>query len=93
MRPRPSAFDRYFVGPRLRRLSPGLAARYLDRAVPYTALVHAIDAGAGPLGRMRVAGIRVANLRISKLERRETVLREGARRGYDAVMAAFGGRA
>jgi predicted patatin/cPLA2 family phospholipase len=89
MRPRPSAFDRYFVGPRLRRLSPGLADRYLSRAEPYTALVRLIAAGTGPLGRANVLGVCVPGLRISKLERRPDVLRRGARLGYDAVMAAF----
>jgi hypothetical protein len=89
MRPRPSAFDRYFVGPRLRRLSPELATRYLNRAGPYTALVRAIDAGASPSGRMQVIGIRVPGLRISKLERDGGVLRDGAARGHDAVMTVF----
>ncbi|HUL75601.1 MAG TPA: patatin-like phospholipase family protein [Vicinamibacterales bacterium] len=89
MRPQPSAFDRYFVGPRLRRLSPELADRYLKRAEPYSTLVRAIDAGAGLLGRMSVVGVRVPDLRISKLERRADVLREGARRGYTATMATF----
>ncbi len=90
MRPQPSAFDRYFVAPRLRRLSPELAASYLARAAPYAALVRSIDAGTGPLGRTRAAAIRVADLSISKLERRAEVLREGARRGHDATIAAFG---
>jgi predicted patatin/cPLA2 family phospholipase len=52
MQPRPSALDRYFVGPRLHRMSPGL--------------------------------------HISRLERRPAVLRAGATKGYDAVMAALG---
>ena len=86
---RPSAFDRYFVGPRLRRLSPELAARYLNRAGPYTALVRAIDAGTSSRGRTQVIGIRVPDLRISKFERRGDVLRDGAKRGYDAVMKVF----
>ena len=68
MRPRPSAFDRYFVGPKLRRLSPGLADRYLSRAEPYTALVQLIGAGTGPLGRAKVLGVSVPGLRISKLD-------------------------
>lgn len=89
MHPHPSAFDRYFVAPRLRRLSPTLADRYLDRARPYTALVQTIDGGTGPLGRARVVGLRVPDLQISKLERRGAILREGARRGYDAVIRAF----
>jgi hypothetical protein len=35
-------------------------------------------------------GIRAGDLSISKLERRREVLEAGARRGYDAVMRAFG---
>lgn len=89
MRPRPSAFDRYFVGPRLRRWSPELATMYLTRATPYTELVGRIDAGTGPLGRARVTAIRVADCPIGRLERRPDVLQQGARRGYDAVMNAF----
>lgn len=89
MRPRASAFDRYFVAPRLRRLSPELAASYLERAAPYTALVRSIDAGLGPAGRTRVVGIRVKDLKISKLERRSEILRDGARLGRDAVVQAF----
>ena len=89
MRPQPSAFDRYFVAPRLRRLSPELAASYLDRATPYSALVRSIDTGLGPAGRTRVVGIRVKDLKISKLERRSEILRDGARLGHDAVVQAF----
>ena len=40
-----SSFDRLFVGPRLRRLSPALAQQYLNRTVPYTALIRCLDAG------------------------------------------------
>ncbi|MEO7190876.1 MAG: patatin-like phospholipase family protein [Vicinamibacterales bacterium] len=90
MRPDVSAFDRYFVGPRLRRLSPELARRYLNRAAPYTELVRAMEGGLGPLGRARVLGVRVEDLRISKLERRREILELGARRGYAAVRALFG---
>jgi predicted patatin/cPLA2 family phospholipase len=89
MRARPSAFDRYFVAPRLRRLSPELASRYLARAEPYSALLRVIDAGAGPRGTARVTAIRVADWPISKLERRTDVLVAGATRGFDAVMARF----
>lgn len=90
MRPSPSALDRYFVGPRLRRVSPALADRYLGRAAPYTALVNTIEAGTGPLGRAVVHAIRVTDYPISRLERRRDVLERGARLGYDAVMSAFG---
>jgi predicted patatin/cPLA2 family phospholipase len=85
-----SAFDRYFVGPRLRRISPELATRYLTRSGPYTTIVDAIDAGTGLSGRASVLGIRVHDLRVSKLERRREVLAQAARRGYDAAMSVFG---
>lgn len=89
MRAQPSPLDRYFVGPRLRRLSSGLAHSYLTRAEPYSTLVRQIDAGTGPLGQAQVMAIR-ASCQISRLERRREVLANGAREGYDAVMAAFG---
>ena len=92
MRAQVSAFDRYFVGPRLRRLSPTLAARYLTRAVAYGEILRAIDAGTGPLGQAQVLAIRASGGPISKLECRRAVLEAGARGGFDAVMAAFGGR-
>jgi predicted patatin/cPLA2 family phospholipase len=89
MRPQPSAIDRYFVGPRLRRLSPTLAERYLSRAAPYADLVRTIDEGRGPDGRARVVGIRVANCPVSRLERGGPRLEAAARRGYEAVMNVF----
>ncbi|MCC7010900.1 MAG: patatin-like phospholipase family protein [Acidobacteria bacterium] len=89
MRPKPSALDRYFVGPRLRRLSPDLAARYLGRSGPYAALIRDVDAGTGPLGRTAVRAIRVSDYPIGRLERRRPVLERGARLGYDAIMRAF----
>lgn len=92
MRPRPSAFDRYFVAPRLRRVSPVLADRYLTRARPYEELMRQIDAGTGPLGRAEVLAVRAPGCQISRLERRRHVLEDGARRGYDAVTALFGQR-
>jgi predicted patatin/cPLA2 family phospholipase len=85
MRPRVSAFDRYFVSPRLRKISPQLAERYLTRAAPYSEIIRVIDGGTGPLGHTRVFGIRVDDVHISKLETRRDILLDGARRGYHAV--------
>jgi predicted patatin/cPLA2 family phospholipase len=92
MRPKPSAFDRYFVGPRLRRISPALAASYLTRSRPYSTLIRAIDAGRGLSGTAQVMGIRVPGLHVGKLERRRDVLAAAARQGYTAVEALFGPR-
>ncbi len=89
MRPRPSAFDRYYVGPRLRRVSADLASRYLNRAEPYEALVRTIDTGRGPLGRALVTPLRVDGLHIGKLERNRARLEAGARAGRDEVFGAF----
>jgi predicted patatin/cPLA2 family phospholipase len=90
MHARPSAFDRYFVAPRLRRISPALADRYLTRAEPYAGLIRAIDAGSSPTGTMAVAGLRVDDLHVGKLECRRDVLLDAARRSYDVVVAALG---
>ena len=81
MRPQPSALDRYYVAPRLRRMSPALADQYLRRAAPYAELVGYINRGTGPLGRAGVKAIRAEGCRISRLERRRSVLEDGARRG------------
>ena len=70
-------------------LSAQLAARYLDRAKPYAALMEAIDLGTGPLGRAQVFAIRVRDLTIGKLERRGETLRLGAEAGFRAVAEAF----
>jgi predicted patatin/cPLA2 family phospholipase len=90
MRARPSAFDRYFVGPRLKRVSATLATRYLRRAEPYQALLHAIDAGTGPSGQALVLGIRAPGLHVGRLERRGGILEAGAMAGYRAVTAILG---
>ena len=87
---RASALDRWFVLPRLRRLSPALARLYAERGGPYAALLDNIEAGTGPLGRARVLGLRPAPPEVSRLERDAGVLRAAARQGFDAVLAAFG---
>jgi predicted patatin/cPLA2 family phospholipase len=85
-----SLLDRVLVIPRLRRISPALAAKFIDRGEPYTSLLKRIEAGTGPLGRAVVFGIRPLPPGISKLERRRDRLVQGAERGYRAVMQAFG---
>jgi predicted patatin/cPLA2 family phospholipase len=89
MRPHASAFDRYYVGPRLRRVSSDLASRYLARAAAYSALVEQMRQGTGPAGRAAVLPLSVSGLHISKLERRRDVLEDGARRGRQAVLDAL----
>jgi predicted patatin/cPLA2 family phospholipase len=86
---RTTAFDRWYVLPRLRRISPQLAARYVDRGRPYTALLERIAAGTGPLGRAQVVGLRPDPPVVSKLECDAARLRAAAARGFDAVMRAF----
>jgi predicted patatin/cPLA2 family phospholipase len=85
-----SVLDRALVIPRLRRLSPELAARFIGRSAPYAALLRCIDQGTGPLGRAVVQGIRPLAPAVGKLERRRSRLVAGADGGYRAVMLAFG---
>lgn len=87
---RTTLFDRAVVLPRLRRISPALAAKYVNRGTPYTRLLATIAAGTGPLGRARVTGLRPAAPVVAKLERRRDRLEAGAQGGFDAVMGAFG---
>jgi predicted patatin/cPLA2 family phospholipase len=84
-----SAFDRYFVGPRLRQWSPALAEQYLNRGDPYGDLLASIDTGTGPARRAAVLGLRVPELVVHKLERDPDRLRDGAARGRDVALAAF----
>jgi predicted patatin/cPLA2 family phospholipase len=87
-----TVFDRAVVLPRLRRISPALAALYLDRGRPYTRLLETIAAGTGPLGRTKVTGLRPRPPMVGKLERHRGRLEAGAQRGFEAVMTAFGVR-
>ena len=83
-------FDRAYVLPRLRRVSPALASFYTDRGEPYRQLLHQIAAGRGPLGTAHVLGLRPQPPVVGKLERSAARLREAARQGHRAVMQAFG---
>jgi predicted patatin/cPLA2 family phospholipase len=85
-----SVLDRALVIPRLRRVSPELAARFINRSAPYAALLRCVDEGTGPLGRAKVQGIRPLPPAVSKLECRRSRLVAGAEGGYRAVMLAFG---
>jgi predicted patatin/cPLA2 family phospholipase len=84
-----SLLERLFVGRRLRRVSPALAARFETRGAPYAALLETIASGTGPLGRAIVLGLRPGGPEISKLERRRDVLLDAANQGRRAVTAAF----
>ena len=89
--PKPlSALDRWFVLPRLRRLSPPLAELYRTRGGPYSALLQHIAEGRGPGGVAQVAGVRPGTPAVTKLERSAERLRAGGDSGYRAVMRAFG---
>ena len=69
--------------------SPALAARYVDRGQPYTALLDRIAAGTGPLGRAHVLGIRPDPPVVSKLECDTAILKQAAAGGFDAVMRVW----
>ena len=84
-------FDRWYVLPRLRRISPALAHLYVDRGAPYRNLLTRIGEGRGPIGRAQVLGLRPSPPVVRKLERSSVRLKSAARLGFDAVMRAFGG--
>jgi predicted patatin/cPLA2 family phospholipase len=84
-----SPLDRYYVVPRLRRLSPALAARYAARSGPYNALLAHIARGLGPDGRALVLGLRPTQAEVSRLERDSATLRAAAQHGFDVVLQAF----
>ena len=86
-----SLLDRWYVLPRLRRISPGLATLYAGRREPYAALLRNITAGRGPAGLATVMGLRPGGPEVSRLERDATALKAAAARGFDAVMRAFDG--
>jgi len=83
------ALDRYYVIPRLRRLSPALATLYAGRSGPYGALLDQIGHGRGPGGRAVVLGLRPTLPEVSKLEKDADRLRQAARHGFDVVVRAF----
>jgi hypothetical protein len=86
---RTSFLDRWYVGPRLRRWSPVLADRYLNRGDSYAEVLANIDAGTGPLNRASVVGLKVPGLVVDKLERDTATLRTAASRGREVVIGAF----
>jgi predicted patatin/cPLA2 family phospholipase len=87
-----SAFDRYYVIPRLKRTAPLIARSYQDRISPYSALVERINGGRGTGTAAQgpvIVGLRPTGGTIDILERRRDVLIRGAERGHQAVMDAF----
>lgn len=84
-----SWFDRAYVVPRLRRVSPALSQRYATRFGPYKATIESLRAGRGPAGRATALTVRADGLAVSKLERRTEVLVAAAIAGRDAVLTLF----
>ena len=85
-----SRFDRWYVIPRLRRLSPALASAYRDRFGPYAALLARLEsgriAGKGENGTAEVICCRPSGTAVGKLERRAEVLKAAAEDGRRAVL-------
>ena len=84
------ALDRFYVVPKLKRLSPALATLYTERSGPYGALLNHIANGRGPAGRASVVGLRPSLPEVSKLEKDPTKLRAAAKDAFDVVLRAFG---
>jgi predicted patatin/cPLA2 family phospholipase len=84
-----SWFDRLYVLPRLRAMSPALAESYRHRFGRYRAILDNLRTGRGPAGRAITVTVRPTGPPISKLERRAAVLTAGAESGRQAVLAFF----
>ena len=84
-----SWFDRAYVVPRLKRVSPALSERYAARFGPYKATIECLRLGRGPAGRATAVTVRTNGVQVSKLERRADVLVAAAAAGRDAVLALF----
>jgi predicted patatin/cPLA2 family phospholipase len=84
------ALDRYYVIPRLRKLSPALASLYMTRSAAYATLLDQIANGRGPAGQAAVMGFRPTLPEVSKLEKDAVRLRAAAKDGFDVVLRAFG---
>lgn len=82
-------FDRLYILPKLKRISPALALKYRHRGAPYAKLLAVIAAGRGPEGRAIVCGLRPEAPAVDLLETDASRLRSAATRGYTAVMSAF----
>ncbi len=85
---RVSWFDRWIIGPRLRRIQPTLADRYLSRTSPYQAIQDEIESGWSANHRAEILGIR-PSITLSKLEMRSARLLDGAQSGSEAVHVAL----
>jgi predicted patatin/cPLA2 family phospholipase len=88
--PRLSALDRYYILPRLRRVSERIAARYRDRAELYQELLSALASGRGPGGRASVMTVSPSGGTISKMERDGKRLIAASQAGMRAVFDALG---
>jgi predicted patatin/cPLA2 family phospholipase len=87
-----SWFDRLYVLPRLRAMSPQLAERYQERFGRSRSTLDQLRAGRGPAGRAVTVTVRPTGRPISKLERRAGVLTTGAESGRQAVLTLFHAR-
>jgi predicted patatin/cPLA2 family phospholipase len=83
------ALDRFYVVPKLRRLSPALARLYTERSGPYGTLLDNIAHGLGPAGQASTLGLRPTLPEVSKLEKDPSKLRAAAKDGFDVVLRAF----
>ena len=88
--PRLSPLDRYYVLPRLRKVSETLARRYRERPQEYLKLLSALGGGRGPQGRAAALTVAPSEPVVGKLERNREQLKRSARAGMRAVFAGLG---
>jgi predicted patatin/cPLA2 family phospholipase len=82
-RPGVSPFERHFLVPRIRRVSPALADAYLARDVAYRRVLDQIEQGRS--GNTQIVAVRPVGPSISKMERDRQRLLAGAQSGIRAI--------
>ncbi len=84
--------EKLLVAPWLDRQQPGVGEQYRAHLARYRGEIAAIDAAASGLGPPYVAAVTLPPeaVAISNIERRRTVLQQGALMGFQAVYRAFG---
>jgi predicted patatin/cPLA2 family phospholipase len=91
-RPKLSSFERFYIVPAIRRISPALADAYATRDAAYGRVMDLIEGGRSAKGA-HILAVRPGGTRVSKLERDPRRLVAAAHDGIRAIEALFAGSA
>lgn len=89
---KPTIFDNYFAARALRRINPWIAEAYLTRPRKYCQTIKEIEKlSTNPLQAPFVFGIQLSSDKrpVSRLEKKQMVLKKGAKDGLSEVIRAF----